>query len=125
MFFDPDNGIEVKSRPMGRKNSSKYVYWSELSAVWNSGSSLLVYQHFTREPRTEFLERLTWGFRQRLGTQRVLVLRTSRVAFFLVPQERWVDEAEQHASSIQSRWYGRIEVQRMGGRSPGETVASV
>ena len=26
VFFDPDNGIEVKSIPRGRKSSSKYVY---------------------------------------------------------------------------------------------------
>src|SRR5262245_11004094 len=29
VFLDPDNGIEVPSKPMGRKGSSKYVTWQE------------------------------------------------------------------------------------------------
>jgi len=33
VFFDPDNGVEVPSRPLGlqgRKGSCKYIYWFEL-----------------------------------------------------------------------------------------------
>src|SRR5947208_840512 len=30
IFFDPDNGVEIKSRPKGRKNSSKFLYWDEI-----------------------------------------------------------------------------------------------
>jgi hypothetical protein len=29
-FFDPDNGMEVNSVPIGRKDSSKYLYWQDL-----------------------------------------------------------------------------------------------
>jgi hypothetical protein len=31
VFVDPDNGIEVASKPVGRKGSSKYVTWQETS----------------------------------------------------------------------------------------------
>ena len=30
VFIDPDNGIEVPSKPVGRKGSSKYVTWGEI-----------------------------------------------------------------------------------------------
>ena len=53
VFLDPDNGIEVKSSPAGRRGSSKYVRWSEIEKIWSLGASLLVYQHFPRKPRTE------------------------------------------------------------------------
>jgi len=55
VFFDPDNGIEVKSVRCGRKNASKYVYWDELSRVFKAGYSILVYQHFIREKRDLFI----------------------------------------------------------------------
>jgi hypothetical protein len=32
IFFDPDNGFEVKSKPYGRKESSKFLYWREVPA---------------------------------------------------------------------------------------------
>ena len=30
IFFDPDNGLQIKSCPLGHRNSSKFLYWSEL-----------------------------------------------------------------------------------------------
>jgi hypothetical protein len=58
LFFDPDNGIEIPSKPCGRKNSSKYVYWKELETAWNQEASLLVFQHFTRVNREKYIARL-------------------------------------------------------------------
>src|SRR5206468_3584125 len=58
IFFDPDNGLEIKSRPSGRKESSKYLYWCELQRAYESGHSVLVYQHFTRENRANFIQRI-------------------------------------------------------------------
>ena len=46
IFLDPDNGIEIKSKPYGRMNSSKFLYWHEVKALWSLGKSLLIYQHF-------------------------------------------------------------------------------
>lgn len=37
VFLDPDNGIEVKSRPFGRKDSSKFVFWREIETLWSAG----------------------------------------------------------------------------------------
>jgi len=30
IFFDPDNGLEVKSIAKDRRNSEKYIYWDEI-----------------------------------------------------------------------------------------------
>jgi hypothetical protein len=125
VFFDPDNGIEVPSCPVGRKRSSKYVYWHELARAWSRGASLLVYQHFTRAHRPQFLERLALEFRERLGVERVLVMRTPRVAFFLVPQNEWLGAAEQHAQEVQARWKPRIRVHEVVERTRSIEDASV
>jgi hypothetical protein len=36
IFFDPDNGMEVGSRPWGRRDSCKYLYWRELVRAYAS-----------------------------------------------------------------------------------------
>ena len=52
VFLDPDNGVEVRSRPYGRKDSSKYVYWREVKALAKAGRSVLVYQHYPQSACT-------------------------------------------------------------------------
>ena len=42
VFLDPDNGLEVPSRPFGRKHSSKYSYWPEIARIWENGASILI-----------------------------------------------------------------------------------
>lgn len=110
VFFDPDNGVEVPSCPKGRKGSSKYVYWDELEEAWRNGASLLVYQHFPREARAPFLERLSAEFHRRLNMESVVTFTTSHVAFFLVPQPWWREEATRGAREIRDVWRGRIGV---------------
>ena len=46
IFFDPDNSLEVKSKPKGKKDSFKYLYWDEVVKMCKLGYSLLIYQHF-------------------------------------------------------------------------------
>jgi len=42
IFLDPDNGLEIKSKPYGRKDSSKFLYWREVEELWQNGKSLLI-----------------------------------------------------------------------------------
>lgn len=65
VFLDPDNGLEVPSRPLGRKGSSKYVYWPEVVAIWEGGASVLIYQHFHREKRETFVPRMVGELRKK------------------------------------------------------------
>jgi len=43
IFFDPDNGIEVKTMTNEEKN--KFVTYRLLIKYWNMGKSLIIYQH--------------------------------------------------------------------------------
>ncbi len=112
VFFDPDNGMEVKSVPYGRKRSSKYLYWREVEETWRRGQSLLVYQHFGRQKRDEFVADLAYQFTAHTGAELVWSFRTSHVVFFLVPQKRHLDFVEQSVTRVGDTWGGQIEVRR-------------
>ncbi len=65
VFFDPDNGLEIKSTPRGRRDSCKFLYWQEVSSTFSSGASVLIYQHFIRENRSAFTARMAEELRCR------------------------------------------------------------
>lgn len=109
VFFDPDNGLEVKSVSKRSRESTKYLYWDEVKSVWSTGSSLLIYQHFIRENREKFLARLADEFRKRLGAHQIAVARTANVAFFLVPQSDCTDLLFGRARQLSTHWSGQIQ----------------
>jgi hypothetical protein len=107
-FFDPDNGIEVPSKPVGRKGSSKYVFWTELEKLWTAGCSLLIYQHFPRKPREAFAQQLVTELARRTGAHRVEAFRTPHVLFLLAAQERHVSRFRLVSPLLAERWKGQI-----------------
>lgn len=114
LFLDPDNGIEVPSRPAGSKHSTKYIYWRELAMAYERGHSLLVYQHFPMHvKRDAFLTRLRAELIQRLRSPQVIVFRTPHVAFFLVPQR--AHEAILDSATVETAraWRGQLNAIRL------------
>lgn len=108
VFVDPDNGIEVKSKPVGRKGSSKYVTWDELTGLWESGCSILVYQHFRREKRESFARRLALDFMARTGAAHVEAFRTPHVLFLLAAQERHAESFHRACGATHACWAGHV-----------------
>jgi hypothetical protein len=86
LFFDPDNGMAVRSVRRGARNSAKYLYWDELGVAYRQDISLVVYQHFPRRPRPIFLDELARKIHEGTGSSCVLALSTAHVAFLVVPQ---------------------------------------
>lgn len=109
VFLDPDNGIEVPSKPIGRKGSSKYVAWHEIQALWATGSSVLVYQHFPRRPRQAFIDRIAVEMRSRTGASWVEAFRTSHVLFLLAAQEKHRPRLEEALPTVATRWGDQVE----------------
>lgn len=112
VFFDPDNGIEVKSKPFGRQGSNKYIYWSELVNAYASGKSILVYQHFIREKRELFIQQLVDRFCRHLPILEMYSLRTANVLFLLIPQPRHQQYLEKKCSEISKNWDSQIQVNK-------------
>ena len=86
LFLDPDNGLEVRSKPWGRRDSIKYVYWREVEAAWEAGHSLLIYQHWRRKERIGQMADLCADLSQHTPESNVGLLCTSNVAFMLAAQ---------------------------------------
>ena len=108
VFVDPDNGIEIPSKPIGRKDSSKYVAWQEIQALWQRGCSILIYQHFPREPHEVFSTRMVSELKRRTGASFTEAFRTPRVLFLLAVQERHRPGVRDTILFLQQRWCGQI-----------------
>lgn len=110
VFFDPDNGLEVSSCAAGRAGSEKYLLWSELVGAYGAGHSVLVYQHFPRRERTEYVRATAQLIRERTGSLAVLAFRTSSVVFFLAPQRVVLDAYRSRALDLAGKWNDVITV---------------
>jgi hypothetical protein len=48
VFLDPDNGLEVPSVPVTSQFSNKYAFTTEIAALLEAGSGVVLYQHGSR-----------------------------------------------------------------------------
>lgn len=110
VFFDPDNGMEVKSKPCGRKDSSKYLYWHETEDFWKSGHSLLIYQHFPHVKRDPFIRTKARELADTTGAPLVISFRTPHVVFFLLPQQERRGFFHDRSEAAAGHWRGQIHV---------------
>lgn len=108
VFLDPDNGLEIKSRPYGAKNSSKFLYWREVEALWTSGKSLLIYQHFIREKRVAFIQRMLDALKRKTPGSFVEAFSTPHVVFLMALQPNHHSYHSQIVEAVQGQWAGQI-----------------
>ena len=109
LFLDPDNGLEVRSTPFGRRGSSKFVYWHEVSALWERRCSLLIFQHFTRERRARFIPRMLAALGDAAAGARVEAYCTARVLFLLALQPEHQALHDAISTEVRTSWRGQIE----------------
>lgn len=83
IFLDPDNGLEVRSRPFGRKYSSKYAFWHEVERLWDpqkAEENLKKHGVDFREAATVFDDTLSMTFPDEghsVGERRFLIIGVS------------------------------------------------
>jgi hypothetical protein len=107
VFFDPDNGAEVGSVARGKPGSHKYVYWDEVQAAFEAGSSVLLYQHFIREKREPFTCRIAKKLASTTGSRTLFSFRTPPVLFVMASQPRHADEFRKSLDTISRSWPAR------------------
>ena len=115
VFLDPDNGLEIPSLPLGRKGSSKFAAWREVEELWRGGSSVLIYQHYPRTPRSRFVASTQDELRARTGAPTVWAFSTSNVLFLLATQDRHRDAVRRAVEEGLPPWRDQITV--LGGTS--------
>ena len=87
VFFDPDNGIEVKSVKYGNKNSSKYLYWDEIQQFADCGKDILIYQHFPHKNHEQFINDLKNELQEKTKLE-VQPIQTEDVLFLLATKQK-------------------------------------
>jgi len=112
VFFDPDNGMEVRSKPIARKGSSKYLYWHELEHAYSVGHSVLVFQYFPRVKKSVFIERLAGELSARTGALVVYSFQTPRFACFLLPSDAHAEALARRAWAVSDVWGDEIRVRQ-------------
>jgi hypothetical protein len=105
-FFDPDNGLEIRSIRKGRKRSSKYVFVHELIDHYREGRSVLIYQH--RPQRVTFTALITHKancLNAGLAGAPIWAFQTAHVVFLLVARPEHAARVETVACAMeQGRW---------------------
>lgn len=104
VFFDPDNGLEVRSCRVGNKHSCKYLYWAEVEHFFCSGKSVIVFQNFIREKPTSFIERLVNDAKSRLAPAAIFAFRTPHVLFLLASQVSHAYWFRERSDSLHANW---------------------
>lgn len=103
VFFDPDNGIEVKSVKCGNKNSSKYLYWDEIQQFAKCEKDILIYQHFPRKERKQYINDLKAEL-QKTTKLNVLPIQTENVLFLLATKQGG------KLNEIKSKWDEKLYI---------------
>ncbi len=125
VFFDPDNGLQIKSVKYGRKGASRYIYMQEVSKSFTAGHSVFVYQHMPPKPRDPFINDLANSLIQETGAESAYVFYTRRVAFFLIPQINKVDLFAEVASRVQTKWGDQLSIRRYTARNDTTATKSL
>lgn len=110
IFFDPDNGLEIKSVPRGRIKSSKYLYWNELEFFYNTGSSILLYQHFPRQNREYYINHIVDKVSELINTDVVFSYATSNVLFLLIPHREHESFFRMRNTIVSKNWRDQIKI---------------
>lgn len=110
VFFDPDNGMEIKSKPKGNRKSNKYLYWDELRTSYEAGQSVIVFQHFRREKHEVTIQTTLQKAALCLRSSKYSVLRGSSVFHLLVPQPRHLRPLAQAIERLERDWRGLLKV---------------
>lgn len=107
IFFDPDNGIEVKSTTA--KTLNKYVLWSDIKIAFNSGKSVLVYQHFSRKNRNAFIEDKLQEFEKHFNAD-VFVIKVKYSVYFLLAQKSHTRNIRKVLTHYSKVWKSLVSV---------------
>jgi hypothetical protein len=112
VFFDPDNGFSDLGGS-GRDNrrrlrSNKYLRWDELQRTFAEGFSVLTYQHFVREQRAHFVDRLAGEIKTRTRSSHAFSFWTPHAVFLLVPHEQHLAHFQGSARSVALSPWGLV-----------------
>lgn len=113
IFYDPDNGIETKSVNPKSENSRKYIYYDDIDFAWSKNHSLMLYQHYPRVSRGEYLDRMLSEISGRLDVSTTMyAISTSFAAFLFALQPQHQKSASEIITAFSKHWSPHITLYR-------------
>jgi len=111
VFFDPDNGLEVKSVKPLTKKAPKYLFWSDLEPFVEKQQSLVIYNHASRQGTvSNQVKRRTKEISDRIpyGKNAVSLLsrRYSIRCFYVIPANRHKAACESAVNNLVNGHWG-------------------
>jgi len=108
VFFDPDNGLEVK------KSTEKHVLWSDLEAVVGSSESAIVYQHNTRTKGgpDAYFSRLMTKAEEQLPNHSSFAVRGPHAGFLIIARLNEEDALLEAAREFVELWQGKLTLSK-------------
>ena len=110
VFFDPDNGLRVKSTSLGRANSYKYVFEDEIQEVFKRGQNVLIYQHRNRQNYDTQLDEKKILLCKNGEKARFFVFNGKKTFFLLMTTSNITDITEKHLCQLTKEWNQRLSV---------------
>jgi hypothetical protein len=111
IFLDPDTGITPTSGRKGRSKSDKWVFWDEVEEFYNAGQSVVIYQHFPRKKRVQYIDKRVAQLVERLESVFVQTYTTGNVLFLIAGRPEHQEQLPQVADLVTQRWGGEIQPQ--------------
>jgi hypothetical protein len=108
IFFDPDNGFEVSSVPRGRRNSSKYLFWEELTGALDEGRSICAYQHFPRRQRAPYVATLLDRLEDIAPNHHAFAVFSPWVAYIICAPAQLAEQLATAAAEVAARPCSRL-----------------
>jgi hypothetical protein len=84
VFFDPDNGLSIKTVTKAQKEATKFLFPDEVAAFYGAGKSVLIYQHFPRMGRDVFVAACAARLHELAPDAALWAFRTAHVVFLLM-----------------------------------------
>jgi hypothetical protein len=111
VFFDPDNGLDVKGCPPGQKRSSKYLTCQEAAATFATGTSLLIYQHYPHVEKDAYVREQVQRLADSSGAKDIFPISTAHVLFLLVLHPDHIPAAQCALEALDRKWLGQFRRQ--------------
>ena len=110
VFFDPDNGLDVPSTPLGRRGSRRYLYCHELDPLMEHQAAAIIYQHFPRVHRKTHVVRQLDRLSAALPGFTTFAAYSPSVAFLVAVPPGQRDQIENAVSMAAQRWNGQLNL---------------
>lgn len=120
VFFDPDNGLSVDSVPVGRAGSRRYLYCSELAPLMDLDAAAVIYQHFPRVPRSQYVAAQLDRLANALPGFQTIAIHSSHVAFLAVAPPHHLEAIRAGFRLARRRWASRLELVVTDPAAPAE-----